>query len=93
LCDRVIPEDGVSTENPSSVKKLVFCSGKVYYDLMKARNEKNLDRDVAIARVEQVQIIFFCCKIHLFGLFKYSRFISLMVQDFSGTFLHTSMLL
>jgi 2-oxoglutarate dehydrogenase complex dehydrogenase (E1) component-like enzyme len=79
LCDRVIPEDGVPTENPSAVKKLVFCSGKVFYDLMKARNEKNLDRDIAIARVEQVQIIFFCCKIHLFGLFKYSSFISLMV--------------
>jgi len=59
LCDRVIPEDGVSTENPSAVKKLVFCSGKVYYDLIKARNEKNLDRDIAIARVEQVRIIFF----------------------------------
>jgi 2-oxoglutarate dehydrogenase complex, dehydrogenase (E1) component, and related enzymes len=65
LCDRVIPEEGVSTENPSAVKKLVFCSGKVYYDLKKARNEKNLDRNIAIARVEQVQIIFSCCKINL----------------------------
>jgi len=63
LCDRVIPEDGVSTENPSAVKKLVFCSGKVYYDLIKARNEKNLDRDIAIARVEQVQMIFFAVKL------------------------------
>jgi len=86
LCDRVIPEEGVSTENPSAVKKLVFCSGKVYYDLLKARNEKNLDRDIAIARVEQVQIVLFCCKIHLFGLFKYSSFILLIVQDLSGTF-------
>uniref|UniRef100_A0A2Z5RE50 2-oxoglutarate dehydrogenase complex component E1 n=1 Tax=Reticulitermes speratus TaxID=60591 RepID=A0A2Z5RE50_9NEOP len=51
---RVIPEEGVSTENPSAVKKLVFCSGKVYYDLKKARNEKNLDKDIAIARVEQI---------------------------------------
>ena len=67
LCDRVIREDGVPTENPSAVKKLVFCSGKVYYDLMKARNEKNLDRDIAVARVEQVQIIFFCCKIIYLG--------------------------
>lgn len=53
----------------------------MYYDLLKARNEKNLDKDIAIARVEQVQIILFCSKIHLFGLFKYSSFISLMVRD------------
>jgi hypothetical protein len=33
---------------------------------MKARNEKSLDKDIAIARVEQVQIILFCCKIHLY---------------------------
>jgi 2-oxoglutarate dehydrogenase complex dehydrogenase (E1) component-like enzyme len=53
----VIPEEGSATENPSGVKKLVFCSGKVYYDLKKARNEKNLEKDIAIARVEQVQNI------------------------------------
>jgi 2-oxoglutarate dehydrogenase E1 component len=35
------------------VKRLVFCSGKVYYDLVKAREEKNA-KDVAILRVEQL---------------------------------------
>jgi 2-oxoglutarate dehydrogenase E1 component len=35
------------------VKRLVVCSGKVYYDLMKKREEKGLD-DVAIVRVEQL---------------------------------------
>jgi 2-oxoglutarate dehydrogenase E1 component len=58
-CGRVIPEEGAATENPSGVKKLLFCSGKVYYDLKKARNEKNLEKDVAIARVEQVQFVFY----------------------------------
>ncbi|XP_069692670.1 2-oxoglutarate dehydrogenase complex component E1 isoform X5 [Periplaneta americana] len=51
---RVIPEEGPAGDNSSGVKKLIFCSGKVYYDLKKARNEKNLDKDVAIARVEQI---------------------------------------
>ncbi|PNF19902.1 2-oxoglutarate dehydrogenase, mitochondrial [Cryptotermes secundus] len=51
---RVIPEEGAATENPSGVKKLLFCSGKVYYDLKKARNEKKLEKDIAIARVEQI---------------------------------------
>lgn len=61
----MIPEEGPATENPSAVKKLVYCSGKVYYDLKKARNEKNLEKDIAIARVEQVQNIFCCCAIHI----------------------------
>ncbi|CAK9817401.1 2-oxoglutarate dehydrogenase complex component E1 [Anthophora plagiata] len=51
---RVIPEEGVASENPSNVKRVLFCSGKVYYDLKKARAEKKLDDKVAIARVEQI---------------------------------------
>ncbi|KAH0954038.1 hypothetical protein HN011_008403 [Eciton burchellii] len=51
---RVIPEEGVAAEDPDSVKKLLFCSGKVYYDLKKARAEEKLDNKIAIARVEQI---------------------------------------
>ena len=39
--------------NPKKVKTLVFCSGKFYYDLFKARTDKNRD-DVALVRVEQL---------------------------------------
>ena len=35
------------------VKRIVACSGKVYYDLVKKREEKGID-DVAIVRVEQL---------------------------------------
>lgn len=52
---RVIIDSGKAAENPTAVKKLVFCSGKVYYDLKKARAERNLEADIAIARVEQVR--------------------------------------
>ena len=38
----------------SKVKRLVVCSGKVYYDLVKARAEKKTTEDVAIIRVEQL---------------------------------------
>lgn len=54
---RVIPEMGVSSEDPSSVKKIVFCTGKVFYDIRKARAAKGLDKEIAIARVEQVRIV------------------------------------
>ena len=38
---------------PEKTKTLVFCTGKFYYDLVKAREEKNR-YDVAIVRVEQL---------------------------------------
>ena len=47
----VIPE--VKDLKAEKVKRLIACSGKVYYDLMKKREEKGAD-DVAIVRVEQL---------------------------------------
>ncbi|XP_063839470.1 2-oxoglutarate dehydrogenase complex component E1 isoform X3 [Ostrinia nubilalis] len=51
---RVIPEEGVASQNPSKVRKLVFCSGRVYYDLIKQRRDRGLEADIAVARVEQI---------------------------------------
>jgi len=39
--------------DPKKVKRLVLCSGKVYYDLLAARRERELD-DVAVLRIEQL---------------------------------------
>ena len=38
---------------PAKAKKLVFCSGKFYYDLLKQREESKRD-DVALVRLEQL---------------------------------------
>ena len=38
---------------PKKARRLVFCSGKVYYDLIKRRREEELD-NVAIIRIEQL---------------------------------------
>jgi len=47
----VIPEN--KELKADKVKRIVACSGKVYYDLVKKREEKSAD-DVAIVRVEQL---------------------------------------
>ena len=52
---RVIPEEGVATQNGEQVKKLVFCTGKIYYDIRDKRDEQNLSSDIAVARIEQVR--------------------------------------
>ncbi len=39
--------------NPDEVKRVVFCSGKVYYDVRAARRERGVT-DIAIVRLEQL---------------------------------------
>jgi len=48
---RVIPD--TSGADPSDVKRILLCSGKVYYDLAVAREERKA-HDVAILRLEQL---------------------------------------
>ena len=48
----VIPETD-ELAAPEAVKRVVLCSGKVYYDLLAARRERGI-RDVAIVRLEQI---------------------------------------
>jgi 2-oxoglutarate dehydrogenase E1 component len=47
---RVIPDDVV---DPKKARKVLLCTGKVYYDLAKRRFEQGID-DVAIVRLEQL---------------------------------------
>ena len=37
------------------VKRLVLCSGKLYYELADKRSELGSEEDIAIVRVEQVR--------------------------------------
>ena len=47
----VIPDrSGIDTEK---TRRVVFCSGKVYYDLLEQRRANNL-HNIAIARIEQL---------------------------------------
>ncbi len=45
--------DDVKVQDKSSIKRLVLCSGKVYYDLLEKQTEAEKN-DVAIVRIEQL---------------------------------------
>lgn len=47
-------DDGMSAREARSVKRLIFCSGKVYIDLIASELRKQHSKDVAIARLEQL---------------------------------------
>uniref|UniRef100_A0A8D0G3V3 2-oxoglutarate dehydrogenase complex component E1 n=1 Tax=Sphenodon punctatus TaxID=8508 RepID=A0A8D0G3V3_SPHPU len=51
---RIIPDNGPAAQNPENVKRVIFCTGKVYYELIRERKTRQMEADVAIARVEQL---------------------------------------
>jgi 2-oxoglutarate dehydrogenase E1 component len=52
-CFQEILPDDKEFANPEKVDRIVFCSGKVYYDLVQHREENGIE-DTAILRVEQL---------------------------------------
>lgn len=52
---RVLPDKSESiNSNPQAVKRNIFCTGKVYYELVKERATRGLEDSVALTRVEQL---------------------------------------
>lgn len=49
---RIIPDQ--SCTDAGQVERLIFCSGKVYYELAREREKLGLSHKAAIVRVEQV---------------------------------------
>ncbi|XP_008544616.1 2-oxoglutarate dehydrogenase complex component E1-like [Microplitis demolitor] len=50
----IYPDSSPTIIAPEAVKKVVICSGKVYYDLIAERRERKLDELIAIVRIEQI---------------------------------------
>ena len=51
---RMILDKGPASENPAQVEKVLFCTGKVYYDLIKERRERGLESKISIHTLEQI---------------------------------------
>ncbi|PAV80648.1 hypothetical protein WR25_22871 isoform B [Diploscapter pachys] len=51
---RVIFEQGEPSHDPVNVQRVIFCTGKVYYDLVSARKHLGMEKLAAICRIEQI---------------------------------------
>jgi 2-oxoglutarate dehydrogenase E1 component len=51
---RVIPDTGKAAANAEKVERLIFCTGKVYYDILASRKQANVDEKIAVARLEKI---------------------------------------
>ncbi len=58
---RIIPDDGPAAASPEKVKRIVFCTGKIYYELTRERKNRGMDDTVAVVRIEQVTSECRCC--------------------------------
>lgn len=45
---------GDTSVEADEVKRVIFCSGRVYYDLLAERRQRKLEKDVALVRIEQL---------------------------------------
>jgi 2-oxoglutarate dehydrogenase E1 component len=52
-----IIEEELSADQAKKIKRVIFCSGKIYYDLIEMR-EKNKIENITIVRLEQIYPIF-----------------------------------
>jgi 2-oxoglutarate dehydrogenase E1 component len=52
-CFQEVLPDPMEFENPAAVNRVIFCTGKVFYDLLAHRKEKEI-ADAAIIRIEQL---------------------------------------
>lgn len=68
---RIIPDEGPASKNPRKVRRVIYCTGKVYYELVKERNQLKLEDTVAIVRLEQVSTIAAKVFSFMFWSFKY----------------------
>lgn len=50
---RYIPDTGEDIDKPEDIKRIILCTGQVYYALTKYRRDNNI-KNVAISRIEQI---------------------------------------
>jgi 2-oxoglutarate dehydrogenase E1 component len=51
---REVLGDSAAAREPSNIKKVILCSGKLYYELVDERSKSGQEGSVAIVRVEQI---------------------------------------
>ena len=47
-------DDPMAAGDKEKVKRVIMLSGKIYYELVKARHDRSLDQDVAFIRIEEL---------------------------------------
>lgn len=49
-----ILSDEILSKSPKTLKKIILCTGKIFYDLLEARKTLNLEHQIALIRIEEI---------------------------------------
>jgi 2-oxoglutarate dehydrogenase E1 component len=65
----MLPDQKIKLVDDDNIRRVVLCSGKVYYDLYEEREKRNID-DVYLLRVEQLYPVPLKALVQVLGSFK-----------------------
>src|SRR6266700_6707599 len=69
----MLPDEKIRLVPDDKIRRVVLCSGKVYYDLYEEREKRGID-DIYLLRVEQIYPVPLRALVHELGRFKQAQF-------------------
>ncbi|MBR0755136.1 2-oxoglutarate dehydrogenase E1 component [Bradyrhizobium jicamae] len=66
---QMLPDEAIKLKGDDKIRRVVLCSGKVYYDLYEEREKRGID-DVYLMRIEQLYPVPLKALVHELGRFK-----------------------
>src|SRR5262249_33641965 len=70
---QLLPDEKIKLVADDKIRRVVMCSGKVYYDLYEEREKRGID-DVYLLRMEQLYPVPLKALVHELGRFKKAQF-------------------
>lgn len=71
---QMLPDEKIKLVPDAKIRRVILCSGKVYYDLYEEREKRGID-DIYIMRLEQLYPVPMKALVHELGRFKQAEFV------------------
>jgi 2-oxoglutarate dehydrogenase E1 component len=87
---QMLPDEKIKLTSDDKIRRVVLCSGKVYYDLYEEREKRDID-DIYIMRVEQLYPVPLKALVHELARFKNAGVVPGRAAQHGGMALHRAL--